>query len=294
MHKNRKAFLQMLAFSEGTFNLGDNGYNVVVGGTLFDDYSDHPRKKVYFPKYKIYSTAAGRYQLLARYYDAYKQMLKLKDFSPESQDIIALQQIKERRALEDIDAGRFDSAVYKVKNIWASLPGAGYGQREEDLDTLRTIYLQAGGELETLAKRGSRSVVMPKFKFSKRSKEKLEEAHPDLQRLFNEVIKHVDCTVICGHRGEKEQNQAFVEGKSKLKYPQGKHNKIPAMAVDVAPYYPDTKIRWKDAKGFIHFAGFVRGVASQMGINIRCGADWDSDFDLLDETFVDLPHFELV
>ncbi|MGC7995735.1 lysozyme, partial [Salmonella enterica] len=75
------------------------------------------------------STAAGRYQLLARYFDAYKKQLNLPDFSPASQDAIALQQIKERGALADVDAGRFDIAVGKVRNIWASLPGAGYGQR---------------------------------------------------------------------------------------------------------------------------------------------------------------------
>lgn len=147
MNNNRKAFLDMIAFSEGTASKGDNGYNVIVGGALFDSYADHPRQKVWLPKLKINSTAAGRYQLLSRYFDAYKQLLKLKDFSPTSQDAIALQQIKERHALADIDAGRFDDAVSKVKNIWASLPGAGYGQREHDIDQLRTAYLQAGGIL---------------------------------------------------------------------------------------------------------------------------------------------------
>jgi len=288
---NRKAFLDMLAFAEGTASNGADGYNVVVGGTLFKDYSDHPRQKVWLPRYKINSTAAGRYQLLERYFDAYKKMLRLKDFSPASQDAIAIQQIKEQRALDDIDAGRFDLAVSKVRNIWASLPGAGYGQREQNLDELRAVYLQAGGTLSPDNDYIARSLPTPSFSAS--SKKKLEECHPDLQRLFNEVIKHVDCTVICGHRGEKEQNQAFAEGKSKLKYPNGKHNKIPALAVDVAPYYPGTKIRWNDSKGFIYFAGFVMGVASQMGIKIRSGADWNQNFDLLDETFIDLPHHEL-
>ncbi len=130
--------------------------------------------------------------------------------------------------------------------------------------------------------------------FGEVSAKRLAECHPDLQRLFNEVVKHVDCTVICGHRGQKEQDQAFADGRSKLKWPNGNHNKVPSMAVDVAPYYPGTKIRWDDAKGFIHFAGFVRGVASQMGIKIRSGADWDNDFDLLDNKFNDLPHFELI
>ena len=61
MLPNRKAFLTMIATAEGTVNLGDNGYNVLVGGSLFTGYADHPRKAVYLPKYKIKSTAAGRY-----------------------------------------------------------------------------------------------------------------------------------------------------------------------------------------------------------------------------------------
>lgn len=148
---NRKAFLDMIAFSEGTDNgkqkTNDRGYDVVVGGSLFTGYADHPRKLVDLPKLGIKSTAAGRYQLLSRYYDAYKKTLGLPDFSPASQDAIALQQIKERGALADIDAGRFDQAVSKVRNIWASLPGAGYGQHEHNLDNLRAAYVKAGGTL---------------------------------------------------------------------------------------------------------------------------------------------------
>jgi muramidase (phage lysozyme) len=142
MNHNRTAFLAMLAHSEGTTTVAgsDNGYNVTVGGHLFQSYKDHPRQRVYCPKFKVWSTAAGRYQLLARYFDAYKKLLALPDFSPASQDAIALQQIKERGALDDIDAGRFDSAVEKVSHLWASLPGSGYGQHENDIDTLRQFY----------------------------------------------------------------------------------------------------------------------------------------------------------
>ena len=145
MSLNRKAFLTMIATAEGTTHLGDNGYNVVVGCTLFAGYADHPRKAVYLPKYKIKSTAAGRYQILSKYYDSYKKLLKLKDFSPESQDAIAIQMIKEQHALEDVDAGRIEAAVEKVSNIWVSLPGAGYGQREVAIASLRKSFVDAGG-----------------------------------------------------------------------------------------------------------------------------------------------------
>lgn len=148
MTKNQKAFLDMIAVSEIGVRLlekSDNGYNVIVGGGLFHGYADHPRKLVALPRLGIKSTAAGRYQLLARYWDAYRKQLGLKDFSPASQDAVALQQIKERRALADIEAGRIADAVDKCKNIWASLPGAGYGQHENKLDTLLAAYRKAGG-----------------------------------------------------------------------------------------------------------------------------------------------------
>ena len=145
MLPNRKAFLTMIATAEGTVNLGDNGYNVLVGGSLFTGYADHPRKAVYLPKYKIKSTAAGRYQILSKYYTFYKKLLKLKDFSPASQDAIAIQMIKEQGALQDVDEGRIDAAIKKVSNIWASMPGAGYGQREVAIASLRRSFVDAGG-----------------------------------------------------------------------------------------------------------------------------------------------------
>lgn len=140
----------MIAYSEIGPKLlakSDDGYNVIVGGTLFEGYADHPRKLVSLPKLGIKSTAAGRYQLLARYFDAYKKQLGLKDFSPASQDAIALQQIKEQRALVDIETGHFDLAVKKCRNIWASLPGAGYGQHENDMAKLTLAFVKAGGKL---------------------------------------------------------------------------------------------------------------------------------------------------
>lgn len=154
MNANRKAFLAMIAHSEIGAKLlavSDNGYNVLVGGELFSSYADHPRKSVRFERLGIRSTAAGRYQLLYRYYVAYKARLGLSDFSPASQDTIALQQIKECRALPDIDAGRFDEAVRKCAHIWASLPSAGYGQHENGLDDLREAYVKAGGALAEMA-----------------------------------------------------------------------------------------------------------------------------------------------
>jgi muramidase (phage lysozyme) len=150
---NILAFLDMLAWSEGTDNgkqcTSNHGYDVIVGGELFTSYIDHPRRLVGLPRLGIKSTAAGRYQLLSRYWDAYKGSLKLAGgFTPENQDRVAIQQIREQGALNDIKAGRVAEAIAKCSNIWASLPGAGYGQHEQTVEKLIARYVSAGGLLE--------------------------------------------------------------------------------------------------------------------------------------------------
>lgn len=151
VHPNLAAFLDMIAWSEGTDNgrqrTTDRGYDVLVGGELFKGYEAHPNKLVALPRLGIKSTAAGRYQLLHRYWLAYTKQLGLTGFDPLVQDRIAIQQIKERGALKHIEAGNFGAAVDRVRNIWASLPGAGYGQHEQKLDKLAQAYTAAGGVL---------------------------------------------------------------------------------------------------------------------------------------------------
>lgn len=128
---------------------------------------------------------------------------------------------------------------------------------------------------------------MPKF--SDFSKANLATCHPDLQCIFNRVIEHVDCRVLQGHRGQEEQDRLFQEGKSKLMFPASKHNNRPALAVDVVPY----PIDWKNWRRFDFLSGVVWGIAGEMGIQIRWGGDWDRDLEFNDQTFHDLPHFEL-
>jgi muramidase (phage lysozyme) len=154
MTQNVKAFLDMLAWSEGTSTsryTKNEGYDVVVGGVdsphTFTDYSKHPGVLVTVNSKGLKSTAAGRYQLLQKYAAAYTKSLRLADFGPASQDAIALQQIKEQSALAEVQAGRIVQAIAKCANIWASLPGAGYGQREHSIDSLIAAYLAAGGTL---------------------------------------------------------------------------------------------------------------------------------------------------
>ena len=150
MNKNLKAFLDVIAHTEGTRGKGDDGYDVLVGGKFFDGYEDHPRIKVNLPNLGIKSTAAGRYQILERYYDAYKKQLNLRDFGKSAQDAIAIQLIKECKAIDDIENGDFVKAVKKCASRWASFPSAGYGQREHSLKDMQRIYMACGGNVKSI------------------------------------------------------------------------------------------------------------------------------------------------
>ncbi len=125
---------------------------------------------------------------------------------------------------------------------------------------------------------------------SQRSLANLSEAHPALKAVFSEVIKRFDHVVIEGYRGKAEQDAAFHAGKSKLKFPQSMHNRSPALAVDVCPY----PIDWSDVRRFHLFAGYVLATALAMGVRLRWGGDWDGDFNWRNQSFHDLPHFELL
>lgn len=160
MNSNLKAFLDMIAFAEGTSispATRRNGYDVIVTGVdgkpeVFTDFRTHPfaggRKSKVINSRGLTSNASGRYQFMLKDYSHYRDALKLPDFGPGSQDAWAIQLIRERRALPLIEAGRFAEAVAAVSNLWASLPGANYaGQPMRPLAKLQAAYLAAGGEL---------------------------------------------------------------------------------------------------------------------------------------------------
>ena len=128
---------------------------------------------------------------------------------------------------------------------------------------------------------------MPRF--GKTSKRRLATCDDELQNLFYEVVTYFDCSILVGHRGKEDQDKAYAEGKSQVRWPKGKHNSNPSTAVDVAPYPVD----WDDRERFIYFGGFVKGCAFRMGIPLRWGGDWDNDTSLSDNNFDDLVHFEL-
>jgi lysozyme len=145
---NVSAFLDMIAFAEGT--LGPDGYRTMFGYRKFDSYADHPRVFIPFTDKagrNLKTSAAGRYQFLARTWDELKNKLNLVDFSPASQDAACIELIRQRGALNDVKAGRIEQAIAKCAPIWASLPGAGYDQPERKLGTLLTAFNNAGGSI---------------------------------------------------------------------------------------------------------------------------------------------------
>jgi len=127
--------------------------------------------------------------------------------------------------------------------------------------------------------------------YSDLSQARLDTCDSRLQHLFNRIIQITDCTILEGYRPQLKQDRYFDQGLSKLRWPQSTHNKTPSRGIDVAPYpIPD----WNNPRPFDHFAGLVRGVANEQGITIRWGGDWDGDFDLSDQSFNDLVHFEVL
>lgn len=129
------------------------------------------------------------------------------------------------------------------------------------------------------------------FHFSPTGQRRLATAHPELQRLFSDIIQHTDCAILEGHRDQATQDLYFALGKSKLRWPQGKHCSEPSMAVDAAPCVSG-KATYDHAL-CVEFGWMVVHRAKELGIPLRWGGDWDGDGDRSDQNFDDLVHFEL-
>lgn len=145
---NLWATLATIRVAEGTPDA--DGYRRIYGGALFDDFSDHPRKMQTFTFRNgktVTSDAAGAYQFLSTTWDEAARALGLPDFSPESQDIAAIWLIRRRGALNDILAGRLESALNKLSYEWASLPPGRYGQPVKTADEVAQLFIENGGSL---------------------------------------------------------------------------------------------------------------------------------------------------
>ena len=120
------------------------------------------------------------------------------------------------------------------------------------------------------------------YKYSNKSLKNLNTCDIKLAFLFMAVIEQIDCSIICGYRGYKDQEKAFNKGTSLAHFGQSKHNKSPSMAVDVLPY---PFKGWDDLEQFDRLAEVVKRTADDMNIKIKWGGDWSR--------FADFPHWEI-
>ena len=149
---NQRAFLDMLAWSEELITDVRNqkswlwrhcrrGYLLIF--TWSPSQTCHAKPKL--------KSTAGRYQLLSRWWDAYRKQFGLKDFSPKSCGRCGIAaKIKERGALPAIIRGDIRQAIDRCSNIQLSLPGAGYGQFEHKADSLIAKFKEAGGTVREI------------------------------------------------------------------------------------------------------------------------------------------------
>jgi len=105
---------------------------------------------------------------------------------------------------------------------------------------------------------------------------------------MEDVLQELDISILCGHRSKAEQNRAYEDGFSKVQFPHSKHNSLPSMAVDVAPY----PINWNDVARWKKLGEVVWKCWLRLPISERAGYQlvWGGDWKL----FKDSPHFELV
>lgn len=142
-NNNVKAFLKALRLGEGTSDA--MGYYRIVGGQMFTDTSKHPGVRVWIPRYKVWSSAAGAYQIISPTWKGLVKQYGFTDFTPESQDKAAIALIRGRAALNDVIGGKFSEAIKKCSKEWASLPGSTAGQRVESMEKVKQVYINNGG-----------------------------------------------------------------------------------------------------------------------------------------------------
>lgn len=149
--------------------------------------------------------------------------------------------------------------------------------------------------------------------FGPTSKKNLERVDPRLVDVAETTATGWNCTVTDGIRTIAEQKKNILKGVSKTMdskhLPRDEQGELDeeglAKAIDIIPYPTDWPAVEKGLNALKRldptlavcraymFAGFVRGVAHAKGISVRQGVDWDSDGDVGDQSFYDLPHTEL-
>ncbi len=143
LNAETKAFLDTIAWAE-TGTTGAEGYKSLVFKGKFNSFATHPKIKqcALIKGRQVCSTAAGRYQMMDFNWDKLSPRLGLDDFSPASQDRMALELIRQKGAIEDVSTGQFEVAACKVGGIWASFPCNSYSQNPKSMAQLKAFYKQ--------------------------------------------------------------------------------------------------------------------------------------------------------
>lgn len=145
---NVRAFLDVIADAEGV----NHGYNTLFGNEVIQSLDDHPRERRAFRETtgkRNTTTAAGRYQFLERTWDDVAGQLGLPDFSPQSQDLAAVELLRRNGALESLQQGDFNRAVQQSGSTWASLPSSPYAQPTRSQDFIAQAVQRARGSAMT-------------------------------------------------------------------------------------------------------------------------------------------------
>jgi tape measure domain-containing protein len=207
-----RAFLDLVAYAEGTDYMPNEGYNTLFGHGQFVSFRDHPRQRV--SKNGLRSDAAGRYQIMQATWDEEKAKLGLQDFSPTSQDLVAISRIMMRGALDEVLKGDVVGALFAARQEWAAFPGAGYGQRERSKESLTRKYQEIVKKYEQPSSTPSASTSSTIF--VRRSGQKTPEG---LEILRFDLIKDgkIIDTVIGGVTGRPSTQSAIGTNKTNIR-----------------------------------------------------------------------------
>ncbi len=150
-----RAFLDVIAYAEGTYQFGALGYSARYPMQWFSGFKTHPgfifvkKRSGRVGKY----SASGRYMFLIKTWDYLSKRLGLHDFGPVNQDIGAIALLAEKGALSVLLKNDFERAVSLANKTWATFPGSPYGQKTTPMSELkrlyndRILYYRGGGAL---------------------------------------------------------------------------------------------------------------------------------------------------
>lgn len=121
-----RGFLDTIGASEGA------DYNTLVGGRKISDLSRHPNI-VGLRTSAGPSTAFGKYQITGTTNKTKLAKYASLDYSPENQDLRAVELLRQTGALDALQNDRPDEAVKLAGKEWASLPGSPLPGRKRSL-----------------------------------------------------------------------------------------------------------------------------------------------------------------